>query len=648
MLTLSDDQKRAFIRDGFLILRDAVPPHLIADTLAHTDAAAAGHSAPAASLESHDTGAPPRHPDSLHRLKSHRTVTSLFFDTGLCAVAEQLLSPGKTALRQNYAQIAYNAPRPADAFSDDDRQGPPHPAHNWHIDASHGRYAAIGADFMLLVGVALSEGQDVDENRGQFTVYPGSHVKTHPTLRDIILSCVREPLLHPFPFFPPLAKLSQARSPRHSSLSPDDLTVTLLFETTLSCSRTTSSLFSKTPGYPAHTRAHPLIRTASNVRLPVSHCPQPPASEVMQRFRNNPPDVGEPVRALLRPGDAIVAHQRLAHVAGTNMHSETRKNVYFRVEHADFAHIVEAYVTSPTPWVGFAGLADLLTPGETDVDYSDDRYDCTGGAHGDDDDDGGDDNEDGDGDSAAAEGHDVKDMLRKMLALQGVASSMPHHKQARLRLTDEQKRAFMHDGVLVVRNVAGARHVERALGKVRTALANEKFSEHPRRRYVGSTRGVVSLKKHALTSLMLTNLLTKTGAVDVAEGVLGAGNVVLLNSTADVSIVPQSELLVHGEQEGAMGLDGVGWGKLDLGRVRYKGRGADHFVKVGFAVTDGLDVDENRGQLVIWPGSSLLRVCRFSCVVAMCISQCCTDCVCAPVSFCRLLRRPSQDAPGHG
>lgn len=45
------------------------------------------------------------------------------------------------------------------------------------------------------------------------------------------------------------------------------------------------------------------------------------------------PDIGQPIRVLMRPGDAVLAHQRLGHSGGINLHEKTRKNLYYRLHH---------------------------------------------------------------------------------------------------------------------------------------------------------------------------------------------------------------------------------------------------------------------------------------------------------------------------
>lgn len=77
-------------------------------------------------------------------------------------------------------------------------------------------------------------------------------------------------------------------------------------------------------------------------------------------------DCGAPKRLLLRPGDVFLAHQRLAHAAGINLTGMMRKNVHFRVSHADFNEFLEDYVSDITPFTGFNGLQNVMNSGETE------------------------------------------------------------------------------------------------------------------------------------------------------------------------------------------------------------------------------------------------------------------------------------------
>lgn len=163
---LSESQLQAFLMDGFIILRNVVPKDLLQNALTLTDAAY-NRTNPNAG------GAPFRH------LREHLNLTALFYDTPLKLATSQLLGGNENiCLREGAPQIAYTKPleteRPRKWDVSETGLEETHPSNRWHVDSSHGRFGPIASDFMMLVGIALSEGQDVDQNHGQLVVFPGT------------------------------------------------------------------------------------------------------------------------------------------------------------------------------------------------------------------------------------------------------------------------------------------------------------------------------------------------------------------------------------------------------------------------------------------------------------------------------------------
>lgn len=161
---LSEEQLRKFVTDGYIILRDVVPSGLLKEALDLTDAAHACKDGKA-------HGAPFEH------LREHPSLLAVFRDTPLQQAASQLLGGSENVtLREGAPQIAYTDPseseRPRKWGIPETALTEPHPAFRWHVDSSHGRFGPIASDFMLLVGVALSGGQHIDQNHGQLVVFP--------------------------------------------------------------------------------------------------------------------------------------------------------------------------------------------------------------------------------------------------------------------------------------------------------------------------------------------------------------------------------------------------------------------------------------------------------------------------------------------
>lgn len=151
MTTLNENQLQEFIHSGFTIVRGVVSDDRLCAAQEVIDASPNG------------TDAPP-----LHSASESSAVLSLLFDTTLKSMVEDILGPWeRLSIRDKSAQIA-STPSNVNVNLNDDVS-----KQAWHVDSSHGKYASVASDFLLLVGIALSEGQENDENRGQLIAFPG-------------------------------------------------------------------------------------------------------------------------------------------------------------------------------------------------------------------------------------------------------------------------------------------------------------------------------------------------------------------------------------------------------------------------------------------------------------------------------------------
>lgn len=170
---LSDAQKRAFIKDGYVVLPDVVNSGLVNAALDWTDLAYAEGKYSRVGASRQGSAVPVAVFDT--PVKQSHKVTDLFFKTNLYLAVQELLGEGNASIRDNKAQIAYTDTD--DLFV---KQGmsmnAPIPKDDWHIDIGSGPFSPLSSDFFLLVGVALSHGQDVDKNHGQYIVWPGMFV----------------------------------------------------------------------------------------------------------------------------------------------------------------------------------------------------------------------------------------------------------------------------------------------------------------------------------------------------------------------------------------------------------------------------------------------------------------------------------------
>lgn len=79
--------------------------------------------------------------------------------------------------------------------------------------------------------------------------------------------------------------------------------------------------------------------------------------------KKHKPDIGEPIRVLLSPGDVVIAHQRLGHGGGVNLTEATRINLYYRVHHVRHEQLLDAYMRGSV-FTECGGLRGLLDEGD--------------------------------------------------------------------------------------------------------------------------------------------------------------------------------------------------------------------------------------------------------------------------------------------
>lgn len=256
----------------------------------------------------------------------------------------------------------------------------------------------------------------------------------------------------------------------------------------------------------------------------------------------------------------MIAHQRLSHCAGINLVDDVRCNIYFRIVHRDWDDLLDDFVKSPTPWVGFAGLQDFLPKGATD-------WDREGGA---------------------------KKGKHKL------AASSTGEGCGTLKLTPAQKRSFVKDGYVVLPGAVSAEMVGQALAVVDSAFKNKKYASNGKKRF-GSNYPFPLFLKPIKRNQKVRDLFFKSGLVDASEQLIGEGHVTLRENMPDVSFNAQSELAVEEGMGLAEPFPSRKW-QMQSGQGFYKGSGGDCNFMVGVALSDGQDVDENRGQFTVWPG----------------------------------------------
>lgn len=187
-MKLTDDQKKFFIREGYVILPGFVDECYVQAARSHINSLVSSREEGQTGNKSGKKEPSARFPQHVRRGPE---ITNMIFKTGLIEIADDLLGEGNATVRDNVGQIAYNEPKEGFVAQGDDIKEKPSKT-RWHIDSGHGKYACLGSDFSILMGVIISDGQQVDENRGQFTFFPGTFLSRF--CRCLYMSCSSQAL----------------------------------------------------------------------------------------------------------------------------------------------------------------------------------------------------------------------------------------------------------------------------------------------------------------------------------------------------------------------------------------------------------------------------------------------------------------------
>lgn len=166
-MRLTRQQKEEFVRDGYIVLPGVVPRARMLEAIAAVDHA---YNTQQYSIRLNTEESLPAF---YNRLQQSDAVTNLVWKTPLLLALEDLYGNGNVTILGNAGQVAF---RPIQKRFVDKGFGLTQKLGNnfWHVDdGPGGKYVNGPASFTTLLGIALSPGQDVDENRGQLNVWPG-------------------------------------------------------------------------------------------------------------------------------------------------------------------------------------------------------------------------------------------------------------------------------------------------------------------------------------------------------------------------------------------------------------------------------------------------------------------------------------------
>ena len=157
MLKLSEAELREFGVRGYVVVRDVIPPAILAAASTAIDRLVDEQPPPNGYVGHHFYWLEPRAGDPL---------TALFYDTPVRSLAQSLVDPGEIEIAFNHVQVALNIP----PFS--------HRPGGHHLDG-YNEGEEVPGTFTMLAGALMTE--QWIENSGNLWVWPGTH-RTHAEL----------------------------------------------------------------------------------------------------------------------------------------------------------------------------------------------------------------------------------------------------------------------------------------------------------------------------------------------------------------------------------------------------------------------------------------------------------------------------------
>lgn len=192
----------------------------------------------------------------------------------------------------------------------------------------------------------------------------------------------------------------------------------------------------------------------------------------------------------------------------------------------------------------------------------------------------------------------VPQALRDVLVIRGRdLDSLPARVQNLVQLSSAEKKFFAENGYLVLCDVVSASLLEKGVEKVNRAYDNGKYHERLKKKYEGSSRGILSFGKHVCSSPSLTNIFAMSGLVTAAESLLGNEQVVLKAGKADVIYVPPSDIYLREEKDLNSCALNMSW-NLGLGDKSKHIPDVDHFLTVCAILSNKNEFS----TLMVWPG----------------------------------------------
>lgn len=165
------------MKQGYIVLKGAIGERLVEEALTVINEAYES-----GQYEMNEKHGEPDVPKFSSEIAKDKAIGRILDRSNVTDAIEDLLGEDNVQFARR-AQIAF---RPQDdvAIKKGMSLTDEMPANHYHIDGGTASESKTGSPFSLLAGVVLSDGQDVDELRGQLTVWPKSHFKLHRVVRE--------------------------------------------------------------------------------------------------------------------------------------------------------------------------------------------------------------------------------------------------------------------------------------------------------------------------------------------------------------------------------------------------------------------------------------------------------------------------------
>lgn len=169
-----------------------------------------------------------------------------------------------------------------------------------------------------------------------------------------------------------------------------------------------------------------------------------------------------------------------------------------------------------------------------------------------------------------------------------------------IAFSEEQKLAFVNDGYIILRKVVSEELVSAANVFIDNAKADGMLKDDTRK-MLGEDVPTYRFSKDTAESPEVTDLLFKTGLYEAAEGLLGEDYAVVTGNMGHLDIVPTCEVFVERGMKINRPHPKKRW-KVYAGMGKHAKKGAGYSVLISVALSEEGDANENRGQIVVWPG----------------------------------------------